>query len=262
MPDPSVTGFSWLNARACLQWCGDIYPNKDGTENPVPYNGVVIKSVATNAIAWVAETPQSIVVVFRGSKDAKDYIQDAKFDLTDYACGLQLTKAHLGFVEDYKSIREGISGAILKLFHKPIFVTGHSLGGGQAIICASDLKTHGYRLAGVYTFGQPRVGDSDFRDAYNALLGSITWRVVNQNDIVPRVPGLPTTWFIPSTWPYRHAGVEVLLPTSGGFVMNATALNNGASNVTGLWQAFKDHTDVLISDHHFDSYQQRTENLT
>ena len=94
-----------------------------------------------------------------------------------------------GFVEDYRSLRVGISTAILKLSGKPIFVAGHSLGGGQAIPCAADLKSHGFRVAAVYTFGQPRVGDSAFRDAYNVILGKVTWRIVNQNDIVPRVPG-------------------------------------------------------------------------
>ena len=58
------------------------------------------------------------------------------------------------------------------------------------------------RLAGVYTFGQPRVGDSTFRECYNfsGLMGR-TFRVVHADDIVPRVP-----WLLGA---YRHAGHEV-----------------------------------------------------
>jgi hypothetical protein len=43
-------------------------------------------------------------------------------------------------------------------------------------------------VQGVYTFGQPRVGDKDFADALNAKLGSGIYRFVNDRDIVPRVP--------------------------------------------------------------------------
>lgn len=262
IPNPAIAGFNWQSARACLQWCGDIYPRDDGTENTPPYNGVVVKSTATNAIAWVAETPESIVVVFRGSKDPADYIQDSKFDLARYVFCHTTCRVHLGFMEDWQSIRSGVAAAVLKLPHKPVFVAGHSLGGGQAILCAADLKNHGFRIAGVYTFGQPRVGDSTFKSAYNAVLGGITWRVVNQNDIVPRVPGLPTTWFVPSTWPYRHCGHEVFLPVGGGYIMDASVWQSGQSNVAGLWRAFKNQKDVLVNNHHFNSYQQRTENLT
>lgn len=260
-PNPIPEGFNWDAARACLQWCANIYPKPDGTENVPPYGGVVIKSATTDARAWVAETPTSIMVVFRGSKSPRDYIQDAKFALTKYPCGLVMARAHLGFTEDYKSLKDGISSTLLKLSGKPIFVGGHSLGGGEAIPCAVDLKTHGHRIAAVYTFGQPRVGDSAFRDAYNVILGKVTWRIVNENDIVPRVPGPPVTWFIPSTWPYRHCGTEVFLPVDGGYVMNPNAWQNGTSNISGLWQAFKDHEEVLVGDHHSDAYTKRIANL-
>ena len=43
-------------------------------------------------------------------------------------------------------------------------------------------------MQGVYTFGQPRVGNNDFADAVNAKLGSGIFRFVNDRDIVPRVP--------------------------------------------------------------------------
>jgi predicted lipase len=41
-----------------------------------------------------------------------------------------------------------------------MIVNGHSLGGALAILAAVDIKLHFGRVNSVYTFGQPRVGNS------------------------------------------------------------------------------------------------------
>jgi len=41
----------------------------------------------------------------------------------------------------------------------------------------------------MYTYGQPRVGNSAFADAFNARVKS-SWRFYNTDDIVPSVPRL------------------------------------------------------------------------
>ncbi|UCD70018.1 MAG: lipase family protein [Betaproteobacteria bacterium] len=110
---------------------------------------------------------------------------------------------------------------------QPVFFAGHSLGGALAVLAASRydnkvrrsnlaaqkaikdaddgleanpddkdliakrqqaaLALRG-RVAGVYTIGQPRVGDRKFADDLNARLGDGHVRVINNRDIVPRVP--------------------------------------------------------------------------
>lgn len=70
-----------------------------------------------------------------------------------------------------------------------LFITGHSLGGALAVIAAALLHfREGRRIAGVYTYGQPRVGDPVFSTAFDQALGPITFRYVNDLDIVPHVP--------------------------------------------------------------------------
>lgn len=78
-----------------------------------------------------------------------------------------------------------------------LLVTGHSLGGALAVIAGLSLTEFGHvairppgqpRLAGVYTFGQPMVGDPDFADWAEGQLGHLTYRYVNANDLIPRLP--------------------------------------------------------------------------
>lgn len=70
---------------------------------------------------------------------------------------------------------------------RKIWITGHSLGGAVAIISSTLLN---FEIAGIYTFGQPRVGDRKFVKCFDETLGSKTFRFVHTCDIVPRLPSV------------------------------------------------------------------------
>lgn len=53
---------------------------------------------------------------------------------------------------------------------------------------ADPTKTVPKPIAGLYTFGQPRVGTVPFCDALDTSLGGVYFRYVNNEDIVTRVP--------------------------------------------------------------------------
>ena len=81
-----------------------------------------------------------------------------------------------------------------------LYVTGHSLGGALASLFTAFrlFKNNGTdeRLGGVFTFGQPRVGDTAFANYMETALSQRAnqaqmrkyFRVVFRTDVVPRLP--------------------------------------------------------------------------
>lgn len=69
-----------------------------------------------------------------------------------------------------------------------VFVTGHSLGGALATLCALDLHiTLGIPDVRVVSFGSPRVGNYVFAKWFEEEIGP-HWRFTHNRDIVPSVP--------------------------------------------------------------------------
>ncbi|WP_437980327.1 lipase family protein [Sorangium sp. So ce117] len=99
-----------------------------------------------------------------------------------------------------------------------LYITGHSLGAALAVIAAALIETDdqltGLRsaLRGVYTYGQPMVGDSTFATEFDEKLGKKLFRHVYSRDIVPRMPPLTVDRYVhfgrqynstPTGWKYE-----------------------------------------------------------
>jgi len=87
-----------------------------------------------------------------------------------------------------------------------IFITGHSLGGALASICAFDLSISGKfdkdRIM-KYTFGEPRVGDPEWATDFDIYVPH-AYRVVHWEDVVPHLPHFSTLWY-----EYLHPSQEI-----------------------------------------------------
>ncbi len=130
---------------------------------------------------------------------------------------------------------------------QPVWFAGHSLGGALAVLAASryerfvttenaaakkaiaqielDMEPDNQddatligkrqkalarlrgRVAGVYTIGQPRVGDAAFAEDFEARMGESHVRVINNRDVVPRVPL--------RVMDYRHSGTVLYIDEFG-----------------------------------------------
>ncbi len=73
-----------------------------------------------------------------------------------------------------------------------VAITGHSLGAALATLCAAEnalLYKDEVSIQALYTFASPKVGDSVFVNTFNGL-GLNSWRIANQQDVVPALPPL------------------------------------------------------------------------
>lgn len=130
-------------------------------------------------------------VSFRGSVSLLDWIVD--FLIIPFYWPLR----HFGFETSWRSVR----GEVRKWLEdnkekiKTVTLCGHSLGGGMAHVAAFNLAPD-YEIANVITFGAPKASFLGTARRYentkikntDIKLGKITHTVVNQRDIVAKVP--------------------------------------------------------------------------
>lgn len=225
------------------------------------YSDHTVCDPATNAQALVfLDSDGDIIIAFKGSSAPKDFLEDARIlrDTIMEASGGKV-EVHAGFHADFAAIHVAVLAAVRsQLAIQPaakIYVTGHSLGGALAILCALEFSRQGLPIAAVFTFGQPRVGNKNFAVLYDDGLRDITFRIVNQNDIVPRTPG----WLLG----YRHCGQEIFLEPKpyGGTCVNPAMCFKLLSAALGLYAAYRTRQDVLVSEHFIAAYQARINTL-
>ncbi len=147
----------------------------------------------TDTQGFVVGDRGKIIVAFRGSeKKLRDWQTNFSFAREKWTKAKPLGAVHDGFADAFYRIRPQLLERIeaLRDRNQPVWFTGHSLGGALAVMAATTLELHDekVRFAGLYTFGQPRVGDFAFARTFNRHFRNRAWRIVNNNDVVPRVP--------------------------------------------------------------------------
>jgi hypothetical protein len=150
---------------------------------------------------FVAAQPNMVIVAFRGTETIGNALTDVKTALIRHTIFPGLV--HLGFAHAAEAVYPTVRVMVSALGRgRPIYVTGHSLGGALATLVAHRLLVEGFPVRAVYSYGSPRAGDRNFRDAYRVP----HYRFVNDNDLVPHLP---------LRWCYRHVGFLKLLTPDG-----------------------------------------------
>jgi hypothetical protein len=140
------------------------------------------KVIRTRGFLGVCDT--HAVLAFRGTDPLTlpGWLTDVVVKLVERA--EYKGRVHQGFSSVLRRTWGKIETILQEVQDKPLFVTGHSMGGALSVLAACRLAKMGRPPVAVYTFGAPRVGDLTFCAGY-ALP---TYRVVNALDIVPEMP--------------------------------------------------------------------------
>lgn len=135
--------------------------------------------------AILVDAGKYIILSFRGTEpdSLRDIKADAKASLTK--CLVSEGQIHTGFRDSFNDVRREIEEEIKKdeYANKPLFITGHSLGGALATV-ATKFLTHRGGIAACYTFGSPRVGNDDWVNNIKTPIH----RIVNAADCVTMLP--------------------------------------------------------------------------
>eukprot|EP00455_Lapot_gusevi_P016434 TRINITY_DN1846_c0_g3_i6.p1 TRINITY_DN1846_c0_g3~~TRINITY_DN1846_c0_g3_i6.p1 ORF type:complete len:285 (+),score=60.76 TRINITY_DN1846_c0_g3_i6:136-990(+) len=222
---------------ACL-WCiGDTSGFQVMNFNVDPHTN-------TTCFAGVNSQTQEIVVAFKGTdpKSLKNVITDLNFFKTDTPFdGLPGAYVHGGFMKAYKAHKPIIMSTIVSLVQQypgySIVITGHSLGGAQAILCILDLiHNEGYSNIVAYTYGSPRVGNPTFASFFNQIV-PVHYRVTHSHDIVPHLP--------PRNLNFHHPGREVWQIDDSYMVCNGSGEDPLCSDSNTVDLSIPDHLDYM-----------------
>ncbi|MBK1879439.1 lipase family protein [Pelagicoccus mobilis] len=159
--------------------------------------------------AYLAEDERNIIVSFRGTESADriDYLTDARFIQKDFTIH---GKAHSGFILALSKVESQILYSIKKRTSdapdKKVWLTGHSMGAALATLFAIKYPEE---VDAVYAIGSPRTVNKALAQHWHERLP--LFRIVNNNDLVTRVPSPPF---------YQHIGPTYFLTSEGQLIID------------------------------------------
>jgi predicted lipase len=206
---------------------------------------------------FLGEGPELAVLSFRGTEPTrlKDILTDLDCDFNKDDRG---TVLHDGFLKAYNAVKEEIL-ATLERLTKPLYVTGHSLGGALASIAAYSLESQGRPVAACYTYGSPRVGDGNFA---RTLEKTPVYRLVNSTDVVPRVPLKAQRYVHVGQLHYLNDAGRLFRPTEGSEVVSQSDFfkvvgGSLLARLAGSRLAAVAAARPLIENHSIDHYMRK-----
>jgi triacylglycerol lipase len=193
------------------------------------------------AQAYIFANADDAVVTCRGTEPN---------DWNDVRADLNLGKAmaetvgwvHRGFKREVDDLWPRLEHALVNNM-RTLWFCGHSLGAAMAAICAGRCRLSYIRSnpRALFTYGSPRVGNR----RYVNYVQIETYRWVNNNDIVTRVP--------PGWLGYRHKGKEIYL-NAYGKVRKLTRWQRMKDRWRGLARGLRERRIDFFDDHSIKEY--------
>lgn len=263
------------NSRAMCAACQLAYmPESEGVSKFRELFGMTAKLISVdNTQAYVASNDDHIILAFRGTESPtsidglKDWLLTDAMNLLivpEGRLGHDLSAAgvgarfHKGFVDAIAEIWTPLAAEVdarMKVADRPLWVTGHSLGGALALFAAWLLKRKFIPVHQIYTYGAPMVGDQLACNAFDREFSGSISRYVSGKDPVPKLPGLSLV-----ANEFAHVKTERLLGSDPMTTLGAFLGSIGSRAVGGLmsgsllddvWKYVIDQ----VAAHGLDSYE-------
>lgn len=203
--DRPLAEFSWIQKSLVFAELSRLaYAAQEEVERIV-YEGGLDQCVfiaRDGAEAYVFGNRFDCMIVSRGTEP--NQWNDIKADANAWTVASEVGRVHSGFHAEVNELWPLLEQQI-KENQRPMWFSGHSLGGAMAAVCAVRCKISPIpsNPQAIFSYGAPRVGDR----SYSSYLKVKHYRWVNNNDIVPRIP--------PRWLGYRHMGQEIYINRHG-----------------------------------------------
>ncbi len=234
-----------------------------------------------NTQVYVAENEQAIVVAFRGSEapttmdglkdwlltNANNYlILPAGRSGTEFVAAGVGARFHRGFLDALAMVWKPLFTAVdqaAKAKERPLWITGHSLGGAIALLAAWRFRRNFLAVQEIITFGAPMIGNDAAAKAFEQHFSGKIYRYVDLEDVVPHLPSVSLL-----ANAYTHCLSEVALSAAQSVAAAAASLKAlsqtpATTTEAGLDAGMADQVWGLlksrIASHMIDNYQARVE---
>jgi hypothetical protein len=220
---PSDKEVRWTDIHWYANLAANVYKSKE--KIIIAYDeDFDIYTNEINEIRYIVLTDDSTkshYVAIRGTSNSHNAMQDINF-FKDKSKRLGIN-IHTGFHRTSEMIADDLLSRLNKNYK--VCVTGHSLGGADAVIVSWYLDYANFNVEECVTFGQPKVTDSHGNRTMRDKI-KLT-RVVNETDVVPLVPPTGT-----HRHRYAHTGTLVKLLDNGKFchLQEPDSLNFGVNS--------------------------------
>lgn len=169
--------------------------------------------------------------------NTRQWATDLTALLTPWPQRSPIGRVHLGFLQDARVVCQWLLAAIRQYQHSgmTLWLTGHGCGAAVATLATAILLLeHDMEVQGLCTFGSPRCCDRAISATLEGLLASRLWRLVNDEDIITRLP--------PRCFGYRHVGELFYIDATGQLQLTAAV-----PWWDGFWDRCRYHGDWLFS---------------
>jgi triacylglycerol lipase len=234
-----------------------------------------------NTQVYVAQSDDALVVAFRGSEapntldGLKDWLlTNANNYLilpegqsgTDFAAAGVGARFHRGFLDALAMVWQPLFAAVdqaQKAKERPLWVTGHSLGGAIALLAAWRFQRNFLGVHEIVTFGGPMIGNDAAAKAFEQEFSGKIYRFVDLEDVVPHLPSVSLL-----ANAYKHCLNEVVMTAPKVAMAAAAGLKSlipvaespvGQSADADMNEHVWQMVQARIASHMINNYQARIE---